>query len=134
MWSAGLPGLGGEPRLDEEDAARAHVRRHRGDRSVEALDGPGVSDRAEEADDRVEPPPELERGHVRLVEPHSGEPRACEREHLRVEIEALDGVPAGEQLQVLAGTAAITLSSVRKPPKSPAELESLGKAVVTALK
>ena len=30
--------------------------------------------------------------------------------------------------------AIITLSSVRKPPKSPAELESLGKAVVTALK
>jgi hypothetical protein len=30
--------------------------------------------------------------------------------------------------------AIITLSSVRKPPKSPAELESLGKAVVVALK
>src|SRR5579862_5636019 len=30
--------------------------------------------------------------------------------------------------------AIITLSSVRKPPKSPTELESLGQAVVTALK
>jgi hypothetical protein len=30
--------------------------------------------------------------------------------------------------------AIVTLSSVRKPPKSPAELESLGKAVVIALK
>jgi hypothetical protein len=44
--------------------------------------------------------------------------------------------PQAVELKLATGKyiAEITLSSVRKPPKSPSELEPLGKAVVTALK
>src|SRR5205085_5618600 len=47
------PDVRGEPRLDDEHAARLEVTAHRGHRGAETLDRPDVADAAEHADDGI---------------------------------------------------------------------------------
>ena len=102
----GPPGLRLEPRLDEQDAARLEVRRHGGDRRVQPLLGHRVADCGEEARDGVEATPEVEGGHVAVVERELGQPLARHGEQTVVEVEALRVREALPQLgEVLAGAA-----------------------------
>ena len=95
------PFLRGEPGLDDEQAVRFQMGGHRRDRAVESIDRADVADRAEQACDDIESPPERKVRHVIAVQVDARQPLASDREELRVEIDPADLVPGPQLLEVL---------------------------------
>jgi len=110
----GAPLVGRDPRLDQQHAAEIQVPRHRGDRCAHPVERLRVSDRAEEAGDRVEAMREAEVGHVGAVQRGAGQPPRGDFEHRRVVIHPFRVEPFTQEGEVAAGSAGDVERSCRR--------------------
>jgi hypothetical protein len=101
----GAPLLGGEPWLDDQRTAGSYMMHHAGDRTLETLEGPDDTDRAEQTGDDVVGATEIEVHHVGtdIVARGVLQPRSAQI--ALVDVDAIDRVMVLEEFRVRAGAA-----------------------------
>ncbi len=101
-----VPLIGEDKRLDQQQPAGVEVARHRAGGFLQALDRPGVGDRAEQAGHHVEALPQVKTGHIALVQGEIGEVLPRDGQHALVQLDAFEvGDAPAQEGEVLAGAA-----------------------------
>ena len=101
----GPPLLGGEPWLDDQRTAGSYMTHHASDRTLEALEGPDNTDRAEQTGDHVVDATEIEVHHVGTGIAARGVLQPRSAQIALVDVDAIDRVVVLEEFRVRAGAA-----------------------------